>query len=116
MDRKKIKHFVDYVLDNYDFVGINVDRDKLIDEELSINSYKVEVGKYKATIYFEKVETEEEKTLKEKQINDLRKSIERRKNLLANENYVNKAPAHIVELDRQNLLREENELKMLLEK
>ena len=90
--------------------------DNIIDEELSINSYKVEVGKYKATIYFEKVETEEEKALKEKQIEDLKKSIERRKNLLSNENYVNKAPAHIVELDRQNLLKEENELKMLLEK
>ena len=90
--------------------------DNIIDKELSINSYKVEVGKYKATIYFEKVETEEEKVLKEKQIEDLKKSIERRKNLLSNENYVNKAPAHIVELDRQNLLKEENELKMLLEK
>ena len=90
--------------------------DNIIDEELFINSYKVEVGKYKATIYFEKVETEEEKALKEKQIEDLKKSIERRKNLLSNENYVNKAPAHIVELDRQNLLKEENELKMLLEK
>ena len=43
-------------------------------------------------------------------------SINRRKNLLANENYVSKAPANIVENDRNNLQKEENELKLIEEK
>ena len=44
------------------------------------------------------------------------KSIERRKKLLANENYVNKAPKKIVELDRKKLKEEEEKLKNLLDK
>ena len=43
-------------------------------------------------------------------------SINRRKNLLANENYVSKAPANIVENDRNNLQKEENVLKLIEEK
>ena len=89
-------------------------KDCLIDKEQNINSYNVVGGRFEATIYFEKVVSEEELKLKEKQINDLKASIERRKKLLANENYLAKAPAHIVELDRQNLLKEENELAILL--
>ena len=43
-------------------------------------------------------------------------SIERRKKLLSNENYVNKAPANVVELDRTNLAKEEIKLAEILEK
>ena len=51
--------------------------------------------------------------LKEKQINDLIASIERRKKLLANENYVAKAPAELVEKERETLKSEEEELALL---
>ena len=46
----------------------------------------------------------------------LTSSIERRKKLLSNENYVNKAPKNIVDNERKQLEKEENELKVILEK
>ena len=54
----------------------------------------------------------EVKELKENQIVLLKKSIERREKLLANPNYVNKAPEHIVNMDREKL---EEEKKKLME-
>lgn len=87
--------------------------DSIIEEKLDINSYNVKVGALEATIYFEKVVTEEELKLKTKQIADLEASIERRKNLLANENYVAKAPAALVEKERATLLSEEELLASL---
>ena len=47
------------------------------------------------------------------EITKLEASIIKRKNLLNNENYVNKAPAHIVELDRTKLKEEEEKLENL---
>ena len=52
--------------------------------------------------------------LKEKQISDLKASIERREKLLSNENYVNKAPSNIVEADRLKLEEEKKKLEELL--
>ena len=43
----------------------------------------------------------------------LKTSIERREKLLANENYVNKAPEKIVALDRQKLEEEKKKLEEL---
>ena len=88
--------------------------DNLINEPLNIKSYIVLSKNIKATIYFEKEETEEEKALKEKEINDLKASIERREKLLSNENYVNKAPSNIVEMDRVKLADEKKKLEELL--
>lgn len=59
-------------------------------------------------------EKELENLLKEKA--RLEASIERRKKLLSNENYVSKAPANIVNKEKEDLLKEENELKLLIEK
>ena len=88
-------------------------KDVIVDSELNINSYNVDTKGYKATIYYEKVESDEEKALKEKQINDLKSSIERREKLLSNENYVAKAPANIVEADRLKLQEEKEKLRLL---
>ena len=88
--------------------------DNIIDKPLNINSYNVSSNNIKATIYFEKTETEEEKQLKENTINQLKQSIERREKLLSNPNYVSKAPANIVEMDRIKLEEEKNKLKELL--
>ena len=88
--------------------------DNIINEPLNIKSYKV-LSKYiKATIYFEKEETDEERLLKEKEIDSLKSSIERREKLLSNENYVNKAPSNIVEMDRVKLSEEKKRLEELL--
>ena len=63
------------------------------------------------TYYYEeeKVDT----ALLEEEIKKLEVSIARRKNLLSNENYVNKAPANIVEQDRKKLEEEEQKLENL---
>ena len=88
--------------------------DNLIKKPLGIKAYKVFSSKIKATIFFEKVETEAEKIAKDAQIKMLTDSINRREKLLANENYVNKAPSKIVELDRQKLEEEKKKLEELL--
>jgi valyl-tRNA synthetase len=86
----------------------------IIDKPLDIKSYNVFSKNIKATIYFEKTETDEDKALRENQIKTLQDSIARREKLLSNENYVNKAPANIVEMDRQKLEEEKNKLAELL--
>jgi valyl-tRNA synthetase len=68
-----------------------------------------------AIIYFEKEETEEDKALKQKEIESLRNSIKRRESLLANENYCNKAPHELVEKERLTLEAEIEKLKMMEE-
>ncbi len=89
-------------------------KDNLIHEPLKIKSYKVISKRIKATIFFEKIETEEDKVIRENQIKALQDSISRREKLLANENYVNKAPSKIVEMDRQKLVEEKKKLEELL--
>ncbi|MBQ6546386.1 MAG: valine--tRNA ligase [Bacilli bacterium] len=51
-----------------------------------------------------------------KEIEKLEQSIIKRENLLANENYITKAPQNIVELDKQKLKEEQEKLKILKEK
>ena len=65
--------------------------------------------------YFFEQETIDTKALEE-EIKKLEGSIARRKGLLANENYVNKAPANIVEMDRKKLAEEEEKLANLKNK
>ena len=88
--------------------------DNLIKEPLGIKAYKVFSSKVKATVFFEKIETSADKAFKEAQIKLLTDSINRREKLLANENYVSKAPKNIVELDRKKLEEEKIKLKELL--
>ncbi len=89
-------------------------QDNLINKPLDIKSYKVSSDKIKATIFFEKLETEKDKEVKENTINALKDSIARREKLLSNENYVNKAPSNIVEMDRKKLEEEKKKLEELL--
>ena len=88
--------------------------DNLVKKPLGIKAYKVFSNRIKATIFFEKVESEAEKIAKNTQIELLKASIKRRENLLANENYVKKAPANIVEMDRNKLIEEKKKLEELL--
>jgi len=50
------------------------------------------------------------------EIKNLENSINRRNNLLSNENYVKKAPKHIVEMDRKKLEEEQEKLEILKSK
>ena len=86
----------------------------IVKEPLGKKAYKVFSNRIKATIFFEKIETEAEKAAKAAQIKLLQASIERREKLLSNENYVKKAPEKIVEMDRQKLEEEKKKLEELL--
>ena len=86
----------------------------IIDKELNINKYNVTNSKYDVDIYFEKEVTEQDLLLKQKQIDSLKSSIERRKKLLSNEGYINKAPKNLVESEKQKLKEEEVLLESLL--
>ena len=88
--------------------------DVITKDILNIKKYDVEVNIYKATIYYEKEETAFDLKQKEKEIEELKKSIERREKLLSNPNYVNKAPANIVEMDKQKLEEEKNKLALMV--
>lgn len=68
---------------------------------------------YNIDLYYEKKITEEDIMLKNKQISDLEASIARRKNLLSNENYLNKAPKELVEKEKNTLKDEEEKLAKL---
>ena len=87
--------------------------ENIIETEENIKSYNVVYGRYEGIIYFEKQLTEEDIKLKEKQINDLKNSIERRQKLLSNENYVSKAPKNLVEEEKNKLNEEINQLSLL---
>ena len=111
---KEMKVMFDTEDDNELIVKMLKLDNNLVQKPLGIKAYKVFSSRVKATIFFEKVETEAEKLAKEAQIKILTESISRREKLLANENYVSKAPAKIVELDRQKLTEEEQKLTELL--
>lgn len=88
--------------------------DELIVKELLEDYQSIN---YKSSLinitYFFKNEVNKEEI--EENIKKLKDSIERRKKLLNNENYVNKAPKNIVDLDREKLKEEEAKLKLLEE-
>ena len=111
---KEAKVMFDTTDDNELIVKMLKLSDNLVNEPLGIKAYKVFSNKVKATIFFEKVESEADIEAKNNLIETLKASIKRREGLLANENYVNKAPANIVELDRQKLEEEKKKLEELL--
>ena len=106
----KIKFDTDY---NKLLVKILKLEESIITNELNINSYNVLSNNIKAVIYFEKQETEEDKLLKQKEIESLENSIKRREALLSNENYINKAPKELVEKERETLKQEQEKLTIL---
>ena len=111
---KEAKVMFDTTDDNELIVKMLKLNDNLVHEPLGIKAYKVFSNHVKATIFFEKVESEADKIAKTAQIELLKASIKRREGLLANENYVNKAPEKIVMLDRQKLEEEKKKLEELL--
>ena len=111
---KELKVMFDTSDDNELIVKMLKIKDNVVKKPLGIKAYKVFSERVKARIFFEKVETEAEKINKASQIKLLEASIARREKLLSNENYVNKAPANIVENDRKKLEEEKKKLEELL--
>lgn len=79
-------------------------------QEVKLNNLRIDI------LYNDEIdhELERENLIKEKE--KLESSIERRKKLLSNENYVNKAPANVVENDRLQLEKEQIKLDEILSK
>lgn len=88
--------------------------DNIITSPLNIKSYKVLSNNIKATVYFEKKETEADKQAREAKIKALQESIEKIESRLSNENYVNKAPAAVVAKDRQQVEDDKKKLAELM--
>ena len=80
--------------------------------EMTKYNYKSE---YIDINYFVPEEKTDNKLILE-EIEKLTSSIERRKKLLSNENYLTKAPKNIVELDQKKLKEEQSQLETLKEK
>lgn len=110
---KELKVMFDTKDDNELIVKLLKLDGNVVKEPLGMKAYKVFSNKVKATIYFEKIETNADKALKEQQIKSLEESIARREKLLSNENYVNKAPKNIVDMDKQKLEEEKKKLEEL---
>jgi len=88
--------------------------DKKVKESKYNDSIRVNLYSYDISIYFDNssnLENEINELTKEK--DTLEKSIERREKLLSNENYVNKAPAQVVEKDKEALKQEKDRLEFL---
>ena len=111
---KELKVMFDTEDDNELIVKMLKLDESIVKKPLGKKAYKVFSNRIKATIFFEKIESEADKAIKETQIKLLKASIERREKLLNNENYVNKAPAKIVELDRSKLEEEKKKLEELM--
>ena len=96
---------------------------KVSDDALVSESAKdgdgIEIGLYDFSIkyLFDTSKSKEEEIESAKAlIERLKGSIERRTKLLSNENYVNKAPSAVVEKERMDLAKEEEEIKRLMER
>ena len=111
---KDMKVMFDTTDDNELIVNMLKIKDNIINKPLGIKAYKVFSNRVKAQIFFEKIETDADKQIKEKEISVLKASILRREKLLSNDSYVNKAPKNIVDMDRQKLLEEKKKLEELL--
>ena len=91
--------------------------DKVVKDSKLTGRLEVSLDKYKLVICYDdsKQKGEElENLTKEKE--SLEASITRRKKLLDNPNYVAKAPANIVNQEKENLVREEEKLQLVLER
>jgi valyl-tRNA synthetase len=88
--------------------------DKIVESSNYNDKLTVELYDYKLDIYYDNsANSEEEKKRIEEEISKLEASIERRRKLLSNENYVNKAPEAIVNKEREDLDKEIARLNIL---
>jgi len=97
------------------YKDIYISQLKIKDEQLLVKEKLLQKVTYQSqnvniTYYFE---GSEDLSSKLAEIEQLKKSIARREALLQNENYVNKAPSNIVELDRVKLKEEKDKLAIL---
>ncbi len=109
----KVKVNVKDDIKNIYFSQLKIKEENLTDEELDLLNVNYKSKNIDITYYYEG--SKEDAAKKDDEIKKLEESIARREKLLSNENYVNKAPTNIVELDRKKLAEEKEKLKLLKE-
>ena len=108
----KVKVTVKQLLKSIYYSQLKIKEENLVDSEITdMLSSNYQSKNIDITYYYHGSKEDESKIIEE--INKLKASIERREKLLANSNYVNKAPANIVEADRKKLLEEKEKLAIL---
>ena len=83
---------------------VDLDKDGMLNSSFASKNIDI-------VYYYEGQKEDGSKVIDE--IRKLEESIKRREALLDNPNYVNKAPSHIVDLDRQKLIEEKEKLEIL---
>ena len=91
--------------------SLKIKDDNIVTEVQDLNSVNYKSNLIDIIYYFKTSEVDESQ--KQKDIEFLKKSIERRQKLLSNENYVNKAPKMIVDKEKKQLDEEIKRLEML---
>ena len=92
---------------------LKITDDNLVTDKDDVSNYQnisYQSSLIQITYYFEN-EINKEQLLED--IKKLKSSIDRRTKLLSNENYVNKAPKNIVDMDREKLKEEKEKLTLL---
>ena len=108
----KVKVNVKQLLKSIYYSQLKIKEENLVDSEITdMLSSNYQSKNIDITYYYQGSKEDESKKIEE--INKLKASIERREKLLANSNYVSKAPANIVEADRKKLLEEKEKLAIL---
>ena len=103
------------ICDNIDLIKRMTKCENIVSENTNSSLAKQEIN-FNDTVVeicYDGSMTEEEKENLIREKDRLVSSIERRQNLLSNENYVNRAPANIVENDKMMLEKEKNDLKLI---
>ena len=106
-----------YFKGNYADIILKLLKVSNITEDNSQEGIEVKTTNYEIKYMFDTTDSKEkelESLLKEKE--KLESSIERRKKLLSNENYVAKAPANIVNKEKEDLAKEQERLALLEDK
>ena len=108
----KVKVTVKQLLKSIYYSQLKIKEENLVDSEITdMLSSNYQSKNIDITYYYQGSKEDESKKIEE--INKLKASIERREKLLANSNYISKAPANIVEADRKKLLEEKEKLAIL---
>jgi len=98
---------------NYELISKMLKINNVTTEALNITSYNINYKEFDLTIYYEKEVTDEDLKAKAKEIETLIASIAKRKALLANENFVSRAPENLVASEKEKLAQEEEKLAKL---
>ncbi len=91
--------------------ALKIKDENIVTEKQELNKINYKSSMIEIEYYFKAEEIDE--TQKQKEIEILKKSIERRKKLLSNEGYINKAPKQIVDSEKEKLKEEQEKLKLL---